>query len=103
MLLYIRSQSQLCIEPAEVIGRHVKQYVPKSIVLQKLCTEVYFNRLLSFAAETSSQMRGLALIIRAPRCDSTVCRTHLRLDAECDSHCDGNYVCIQILGAHISS
>ena len=45
----------------------------------------------------------VASIIQAPRCGATVCRTHHRLDTEWGSHCDGNYVCAQILGAYISS
>ena len=44
----------------------------------------------------------LATIIQPPRCGATVCRTHLRLDAECGSHCDGNYACAQILETYLS-
>ena len=36
-------------------------------------------------------------------CGATVCRTHLRLDRDFAFHCDGNYVCTQILGAYIIS
>ena len=46
---------------------------------------------------------AVALIIQAPRSGTTVCHTHLHLDAKFAFHCDRSYVCTQILGAYIIS
>ena len=53
---------------------------------------------LSSLSVVALRKYNLASIIHAPRSGATVCCTHLRLDAEWGSHCDG-----KMLGAYISS
>ena len=58
---------------------------------------------VSLAPRFRSGVHYMLSIIQAPRCGTTACCTHLRLDAEWGSHCDGKYVSAQILGTYIIS
>ena len=96
--------------PSKLIGESQNQFIGSFAVgffahSTIYVTSLYVTSLYDACTKPRKKRspRNLASIIQAPRCGATVCRTRLRLGAGWGSHCGGNYVCTQILGACISS